>query len=563
MPNTDKAIALVQERYRIASDAMLDQIDKWKNLIDQYKLGTRKSVTLVQDERGMIMQADEGIANVSASQIWNTVESTAPRMMANFNPEGWFSVLPYTGTTIDSAIKVESKLKRQFDEGHINDVLLTATKQAVAIGSAIIKLRWHQATGKIYQRGAEGNTPVKGLVFDGPVIELVPFRNFFPDPRGKTISDCEYVIEETIMDAKDLSEWAELSEGYISKLAVNKVIKELFPEGSDPKTDFDDLYWSSDPKRHSVKIYGYYEDARWIYYAARGSHGGGGVILNPANQENQYDHRAKPFIQLSTNIDPDCLWPIGVIQPMRDIQAISTTLLNMSLDAATMTIRPMRLINSSLEINALDLQNYIPGKIHQTEHPTDIPFNGEIYDFAPNPAVFTILPMLLSIMNNEGDKAGGQTPYTTGQSELGLNKTARGVALLTQNAEVRHTIMTQSLSMGATRLLEMIHSMNQQFGSPYEDIYGEYNFMVFGNAGVDRAQRMGLMQWALPYIAQVGGNVVEALRRILMDGGAVGIDRLLPRDGSMDDRQRQMASIQGIMTQQGMLNSGNGQNNVQ
>jgi hypothetical protein len=323
--------------------------------------------------------------------------------------------------------------------------------------------------------------------------------------------------------------------------------------GNDPTTQYDTRSIDLDPMRKNVRVVGYFEDKRFVYSAIPwGGTGFDGVLLNGVNQENPNDYQAKPFIQLSVSTDEDNFWPTGFIEPLRDNQAIQTTFLNMAIDAGIMELRPMKAINAKMEMDVKEIQNYVPNKVVAIEFNTGgLAIADQIYEFKPSPnGVLATLPVLMSMMKQQEQSTSGNTPYTSGQAGVGSNKTARGVIALSENAMPRINTISQIYSEGAVDLLEMIHVMNQQFGNPGEDQYGEYQFRAMFISDVDRASRIQLLQGTLPILATIGGNVEEALRRIYMDGGIPAIDALMPQDGSMQTNQKNQAMMNYFMAQQ-------------
>lgn len=569
--NTPEMIGM---RYRIAQADMAQRIEMWRALLQMYKVGDRKALDTMSDDRDRLYHADQQMANVSSSIMFNAVETVAPRLMGNFDPEGWFTVQPLGETKIESAKYVEDKLKWQLEyefdnELKINEVLLAAAKQCVKIGKSIICVKWGIDYGKNYMRipivksdGSLGEKFIgkKGVTYRGPKARLVPWYNFFPDPKGKmNIKKCLYVIEETIASISDLEDGVKI--GVYDKAAIEEV-KDLYEYGKvgiDPVTEGDRTYASYDPYRKDVRMLNYYEDKRYVYEVVPWSGGNEGIVLNPKKQDNPYDHNTKPFVELAIDIDEDTLFPKGVLESLRDEQAIKTTFLNMAIDAGTMSLRPMRLVAKSLGIDLKDMQQFIPNKVIPVD---DDPITNDMrriqdkyMELKPDSSGYmTLLPLFLQMIDKEANDKSGVTAALSGQMGIGHTKTKGGIAQLTQTAEIRVSVDTQIMSQGATRLLEMMHSMNQQFGDISEPQYGEYDWKVFQNAAIDRGMRLATLQNTLPYIGMVGGNVVEALRRILKEGGVTAINSLLPADGSMDQNKQQQVQgqiMQMLMQQQG------------
>ena len=179
------------------------------------------------------------------------------------------------------------------------------------------------------------------------------------------------------------------------------------------------------------------------------------------------------------------------------------------------------------------------------------------YEQKPDPNGFVMmLPQMLSIIRSEAQRMSGQTDYITGNASLGSNKTKGGVEILTQNANIRNSTPTLVMGLGATRLLNLIIGMNQQFGKPEEPIYGDFNVKVFSDAMADTSTRIQVLQGMMPIIAQMSGNVQEVVKRILTMAGEAGIDMIFPHDGSMEKGQQNQGMAQLMQTMMGAQGGG-------
>lgn len=565
---------LVIGRWRTARTNMSGNIIKWKNLLEQYELGAENNLKRRMDQRGKITNANENIATVSSSVIWNAVETIAPRMISNFDPEGWFTVAPRPNTKLESARFVENILQTQLDECYANEVFPVATKQAVKLGKAVLKMRWDVEYGNTHERqlffddfgnpAGEEFVRRRGIVFEGPRIELVPWYNFYPDPKGRSMRECEYVVEELTMSISELERLAEL--GFYDKDAVKK-LRDMVKKnalGSDVITSDNPIYWQRDSYRTDVRIVSYVEDERVIHLGTTwGGSSYEGDILNYKKLDNLYGF--KPYFDLATNVDELKFFPPGVIEAVRDDHSILSTLLQMSLDAGVMELRPMRALPKDFGVDIKKLQNYIPNKIIEYDYDPLVDgtrgFNDFYHEFKPDPHGFlSALPQLMTLMMGEAQKKTRVTEYLTGGATTGSNKTARGAALLSQNAEIGIGVMTHLMSMGATRMLEMMLEMNRMFNyNPQVPQYGKYNFKVFEGAAADEQMRMQTLMWALPIIAQMGGNYEDGLKRILRIARVPGIDQLLPSDGSMEKNKekQQVGEFMQMMLTQGQQGGGN------
>lgn len=564
----DELRDMVMERYAIASSNHISNVSKWNNLIEMYRLGTRRNLESKTDERGRMDQANQQIANVSASVMSEAANTTFNFLLRLWNPEMWFSAAPRKGTTLKSAKYVESKTRRQLDESNFYDVIITAMKQVALIGVSIVKGRWSIELGTIYERKlrkggkTEEFSPNMGVIYDGPMFELVPYNNFYIDPSAALLDDMDYVIEESVMSRERLIEMAEM--GFYDGDKVRKVVKEL-QEGSlgyDPKFDSERATTQTndyDPHRKNARLITYYEDHRFVPVITNwGNASRNYATVMSKKNENPYDHQKKPFTDFRITVDPVDFWAPGMLEIVRDDQAIMTTLLNMSLDAGTMSLRPQRLYPKSFGIDPRDMQNYVPGRAiaYDDDDPllmgrrlTDM-----IYEMKPEAGGYiTLLPNLLAIARDEAQRKSRVTDFLTGRAGIGATKTARGIAMLTGNAQEAFSADHIIMKRAATRLLEMLHICNKQFGKPEEDQYGDYDFKVFDDALSDRQVRLTVLQSQQAVLAALGVDMKEVERRILSLAGEPAIEALLPEDGTLDQAQEQQ--VRGQIMQMGLQNA--------
>ena len=557
----DETVNLVANRFQIASAELGVSVQKWRSLIDQYDIGTKENTDRQVDERGRTINSDPSQWNLTASTLYKNVETVFSRLATLFDLEGWHTIVPRSGTPYMSALHVETMLQQQIDEGGINEVLLRGLKQACIIGNFTIKLMWQEEMGMNYQKSRDEKSWVgkEGVVFNGRRISLVQYHDFYPDPRGSSIEQCEYVIEDGIQSIDDMEMFAKLK--YYDQGVVNKLRKTLKDDEDsiwgDPVTIGDQTYSQRDIHRNSFRVLTYQENNRYIY----GVIPFGQVpdmdslyILNPKNQDNPYGHRDKQYLTFGINFNPASPFAKGIAESLRDNQAVETAFLNMTLEALVKILRPMMLVSDDLDLDLKELSTYIPGKPLKTD---TAPGGMDNYykELAPDPNVLNAMSHIMSIMRQQDEDIGANTQYTSGSAGVGSNKTARGVQQLTQNALARDNIPKISLALGATKLIEMMHALNKQHGRPKDNIYGSYNTKVFEHAAVDKMVRQQTLERMLPYIAQIGGNHMEVAKRILRAGGVSAIEGIFPDDGSMKKNQDQAGQAQLM---QMMLQGGGG-----
>ena len=556
--NTDPA-QLVSDRWYLAATDMTEQILRWESLQRKYKLGSANNLDTFTDERGKRHNSEQNIARITSSVIYNTVETMSPRLMGLFNNDGWFSVSPRprSDTTMKSARAVQDKLRDHIDLNNMNTELRRGAKQAVKIGSAIFYVGWDIQEGIIHTVDGFTKSSDKGFVFNGATLKLWHYRDFYPDPKGRTLDECEYVITESTVPLSVLEERVKL--GLYEASAVKKVKEHLVVSQSNDVVTFNRIdYQQSDKHRQDVRIVSYWEDTRFIYVAMpwNARAGAQGITLNIKNQDNPFDHQTKPFVHMRLTPDEDRFWAPGMIEAVRDDQEIMDTLYRMLIEVGKRDIRPQRIIaTEDLDVDLKELQGYVPDKIIEAKSMPDRPIGDHIYEFKPEVSGFmNLIVPSIGLMKQEVQEKTGVTATLTGQAGVGTTKTKGGLELLTANALNRGSDMIDTFAEDCVLLLDILLSMSQQFGMPTEDIYGDYILRAFLASGIDKASRRETLERHLPMIAQLGGDVVEVERRILQDAGVPAIDSILPSDEN--ERNANIAKNQEQQQVQSMMQGG-------
>jgi len=474
--------------------------------------------------------------------------------------------VPGTGTSSESAKFVDDDLKQNLDEQDYY-MLWMGAGQTVRIGKAFMKVRWDVEEGKIVEdipkfdefgKVSEWTRLIReGITYSGNRIDLVPYWNFAPDPKARFLNECQYVIEEIYTPYSKVEHLGRL--GIYNMDAVRDAKDMIMQSGySDPRSASNDFYYGLDVHRQDIRILDYWEDERHWAIAMPGSGLSGvtpgkGILLNKGRDDNPYMHQKIPYFDFGFDLDEKEMFPQGIIEPLRDNHEVQSTALNMFIDAITMNLRPMRIIDADLEIDIKDIQNFVPGKIIQTQEGMyGKRISDSIHELKPE--IMGLLNSLLPFMQEmrrEGQDTSGVTEYLTGSPGIGSNKTMGGTAILTQNALERSNMPTMIFSVGVIRMLKLMHSNLQQFGHPIKDNKGQYKFILFGEAMSDKMMRIQGMQILMPYIIQAGGNVIVAVKRLARNYGIPAIEEILPEDGSLEESQLQQWGQQMMMVSAG------------
>jgi len=546
-------IRLVTDRWALADAHHQQNLFKWSELNTMYKLGSLYNLNARADERGRKTHPDQAIARVSSSILINAVKTIVPRLYGLFDPDGdWFNVVPQpmSRTTSQSSTYVNNKLTAQLDEEAYGEIY-TGLTQTAKFGKSVFKLRWLVQDGKIYEDkpymdvNSEGVPEIKwqrtsknGVTFRGNKINLVPYWNFRIDPKSRTITGAEFTIEDIYMSVDELRAIAESDDlGVFEMDKVKKLVKDMDEKygGSDPRSDDDKEYYGYDSHRRDIKAYDYWENERHFM-----------IVNSPQGEQiqvlkkidNPYWHQTKPYFDFSLEVDESTFYNQGAIEPLRDLHNIQSTALNQYLDANTMNLRPMRLIDTDLEVDIKRLTHYIPNDTIEVEGLAGRDIGKAIYEFKPE--LGSLLNAQLMFMNQtdtQAEKISGITEYITGSAGIGSNRTASGAALLTQNAEQRGSAPVALIGLGGMRMLKLMHSNNQQFSHPLEDLKGDYRFYVFGDARSNQMMQTQGLSMLAPLMIQAGADPKTVIKRLARAYKIPAVEELLPEDGTLEKNQ--------------------------
>ncbi len=550
----DDPLVLVRDRWMQADADLQYNISKWRELDAMYKLGSQFNLNKRTDERGRVSHPDQAIARVSSSILINAVKTIAPRLYSLFDLDGdWFNIVPHpqSTTTYKSARYANDKLTSQFDEDAYMNIY-AAVMQLVKQGKSFLKTRWAVEEGRYYNDVPhvtfdENNTPSvrwtrtsrKGVTFRGNKIELVPYWNMRVDPKARmSIVNAEYVIEDLYMPVDHLEEIARSGDlGIYDMDKITKLVEDMDDKGTqtDPRSDDNTYYHSYDRHRRDIKIRDYWEGERHFMVALSPS-GTEEQILKKT--ENPHWHQQVPYSELAFDIDERELYPQGALEPLRDLHNVQSTALCQYIDANTMNLRPMRLVDEDLELDLKMLSNYIPNQNIAVQGLSGRSISQAIYEFKPE--LGNLLNSQLAFMSQtdtQAEKISGITEYITGTAGAGSNRTASGAALLTQNAEIRGSSPTTMIAIGMMRLLKQMHMNNQQFSHPLEDIKGDYKFYIFGDARQNSSMQAQGLQMVAPMLVQAGADPITVLKRLMKAMKIPAIEELLPEDGTLEKNQ--------------------------
>jgi hypothetical protein len=301
----------------------------------------------------------------------------------------------------------------------------------------------------------------------GPQAQCVDIENFFPDPLGDDVQSCRWVIHRVYRDRShmqelfdkgvyklpdyvDQDEWDKKVEGSVSFAAIQRLGEiELgtgeSEDGSPPK----DLF----PVLEMWRRIG--QDVQVITVAGEK---GEGVLLRA--ERSPYAHNMLPFVRIVDHIVPHEFWGIGEIEPLEGIQEALNQLWNARLDNVKLTLNQMFAVVIDYLENPSDLVVRPGGIVRMRE---GLPLN-QVFSQVDLGDVTGNAYTEAQELEREGEKVSGVSPYQTGQESPAYNRTATGVALISEQGNTRFSFKVQLAEhTGYKQLVRMYASLLQQY----------------------------------------------------------------------------------------------------
>jgi len=357
----------------------------------------------------------------------------------------------------------------------------------------------------------------------GPQAQAVDISHFFPDPLGDDVQNCRWVIHRVYRDR-----------AHIQRLIDSGVYK--LPEGVDPKKWDKAISGSiSIAKLNRLSEVGLGggstmddEEPRDVFpllemwsktetYTVAGE-SGEGILLRA--EKNPYLHGQIPFIKVVDHTVPHEFWGIGEIEPIEGIQDALNALWNSRLDNVKMSLNQMFAVVLDYLGNPSDLVIRPGGIVRMREGlPLQNVFSqidlGQVTDRAYTEA---------QELEREAEKASGVSPYQTGQDSPAYNRTATGVALISEQGNTRFSFKTSLAEhTGYKHLVRQYASLLQQY------MPDELVIRIEADRAMEQAQKLMMEQGQMAVAQGMDPNMVMMQQQALMQNPAqmleiLGID---------------------------------------
>jgi hypothetical protein len=415
------------------------------------------------------------------------IETIIPRLVAQL-PK--LTVLPVGPEDEPGATQMETLLEWATDQSDLYLELVKAFKSALMYGTGIIKtmydersvwdIRQEQVMEPMMMEMAlpemdvDGNPLVQSIPvgerptgevktirekvvrYAGPAAEAVDIADFFPSPEATSVEDASYVVhrvfrtkdyledkaEKGVYKLPDRDTWEQFVDAYDHTAAMRLAEINLGP-GSNS---------TSMAGQKLIEIWEFWTDEYVCTVAGKS------VLIRA--EKNPFAHGEKPFVRVLDHLVPFEFWGIGELEPLEGVQDTLNALWNSRIDNVKLVLNTMFAVSTDYLQDPSDL-NVRPGgvirvregvPIDQVVKPIDL---GEVTQSSYTEA---------AEMERLSEKVSGVSAYQMGTDSPALNRTATGVALISEQGNTRfaHKNRISELT-GLRRLGRHFGSILQQF----------------------------------------------------------------------------------------------------
>lgn len=424
------------------------------------------------------------------SRVWiplsfYVVETIVPRLVAQL-PK--LTVEPVGPEDVEGAKQMEHVLEYVTEQSDLYLELVKAFRSALMYGTGILKTLYDeqyawaiqpemapsmvdQPLGQLDINNNPQMTEVPGqpvptgemtrqqiLRYAGPAAEAVDIFNFFVAPEAEDIDDASYVVHRVFRPRQYIEKMAKQGKYHIPD-DINW--EQIGSTDSDTNPNLDRLNTigqgpgnsphSAKGTKH-IEIREFWTDD--VMFTVLGEKHVVRVERNP------YGHAEKPFVRIVDHMMQNEFYGIGELEPLEGIQDTINSLWNSRIDNVKLVMNKMFAVSVDYLENESDLKIRPGGVIRLTEgvpldqaiKPIDL---GEITGSAYEEA---------SEMERLSEKVSGVSAYQMGTDSPSLNRTATGVALISEQGNTRfaHKVRISELT-GLRRLARQFGSILQQF----------------------------------------------------------------------------------------------------
>jgi hypothetical protein len=349
--------------------------------------------------------------------------------------------------------------------------------------------------------------------YQGPAAQAVDIENFFPDPLGDDVQSCRWVIHRVYRDKAHIKD---LIDKGVYKLP-NSVDPDRWEQSLPPATSWASLQrlseierGANDPNSDEPKdLFAVLEMWRKVgdevQVVTVAGELGNGVLLRA--EKSPYMHGMLPFVRIVDHIVPHEFWGIGEVEPIEGIQDALNALWNSRLDNVKLSLNKMFAVVMDYMENPSDLVMRPGGVIRMRE---GLPLR-DIFQEVDLGDVTQSSYTEAGELEREAEKVSGVSPYQTGQDSPAYNRTATGVALISEQGNTRFSFkVSLAEHTGYKQLVRQYASLLQQYVP--DDLVLK---IKGGEAEMKQQQMMQMAQQQMQAMVQQGMDPMMAQQQIM------------------------------------------------
>lgn len=425
------------------------------------------------------------------SRVWiplsfYVVETIVPRLVAQL-PK--LTVEPVGPEDVEGAKQMEFVLDYITKQTDLYLELVKAFRSALMYGTGVLKTAYEEKyavsitqettpglmdvpTGQLDINGEQQMTEVETgqqiptgkmireeiLKYAGPGAEAVDIFNFFVSPEAEDVESASYVVHRVYRTKQHLQRLVKQGKYHLPEdidwdslgnigMDANPYTERLGNVGLGPGADSQTAKGTK-----LIELREFWTDE--VVFTIAGNK----TLIRC--ERNPYGHGEKPFVRIVDHMIQQEFWGIGELEPLEGIQDTINSLWNSRIDNVKLTINKMFAVSTDYLESEGDLKIRPGGVIRLREgvpidqaiKPIDL---GEVTDTAYQEA---------SEMERLSEKVSGVSAYQMGTDSPALNRTATGVALISEQGNTRfaHKVRISELT-GLRRLAKQFGSVLQQF----------------------------------------------------------------------------------------------------
>ena len=399
------------------------------------------------------------------------------------------------------------------------------------------------------------------LKYAGPAAEAVDIFDFFVSPEASSLEDASYCIHRVYRTVDHIERMAKTGhyhlpdpdtwESFLNSQQTYPATERLGEVGLGP---------GHSPQTAKgtklIEIREYWTDDVVLTTASDA------VLLRA--ERNPFAHGEKPFVRILDHMVPHEFWGIGELEPLEGIQDTMNALWNTRIDNVKLVLNKMFAVSVDYLMDMKDLQ-VRPGGVIRLREGVPVAQAFESIDLGE---VTGSSYQEAAEVERMSEKVSGVSAYQMGTDSPALNRTATGVALISEQGNTRfaHKVRVSELT-GLRRLAKHFGTILQQYmpaqmvvrllgpGGQYlwqtvdaQSIEGAFDYSIEAESAsqtesIRMEQTLSLFQMlsAMPQV-----NIYKLIEDVLQTFGRKDIQNYLLDPQTMMLQQQMMA---GGMTQ--------------